>query len=312
MAFWAASTPASSVKWSSRVPVEAPEPLAAHVSTIAVANAVISDVSSVWARGIVVEAIAIRSRRIVTSPPRMRPSRRRPSSSCASSASRPEAPNFRSAPPAIFQPASTSPSSPSARWSRRGERDELGVDDRGPPRLDQRALGAGRREVARLAAEADPPALRRVEDGLDAEAVRFGRLGLLHAVAGDVRGVVEPGQHGRVRGHEHLGLADVALTRNECQRFLARPGQLVDRPHRLLSARAALSGSAPRQDSLCPSSPGAPPRARGDCATRAGTGCRWPPGTARAGTFNRRLPDPSARSPRRDRPQYAAASSERL
>src|SRR5947208_462382 len=135
MAFWAASTPASSVKWSSRVPVEAPEPLAAHVSTIAVANAVISDVPSVWARGIVVEA------------------------------------------------------------------------------------------------------------------VRFGRLGLLHAVAGDVRGVVEPGQHGRVRGHEHLGLADVALTRNECQRFLARPGQLVDRPHRLLSARAALSGSAPRQDS---------------------------------------------------------------
>src|SRR5215470_3837960 len=58
IAFCAASTPASSVKWSRRVPVEAPEPFALRDSTMAVANAVISDVSSVWARGIVVDALA--------------------------------------------------------------------------------------------------------------------------------------------------------------------------------------------------------------------------------------------------------------
>src|SRR5439155_9550416 len=42
IAFVAASTPASSVKWSRRVPVNAPEPLAPCDSTIAVTNAVIS------------------------------------------------------------------------------------------------------------------------------------------------------------------------------------------------------------------------------------------------------------------------------
>src|SRR5262249_43330160 len=177
---------------------------------------------------------------------------------------------------------------------RRGERDELRIGDGGASRLAQRALGAGGRQIAGLAPEADPPAIRRVENRLDAEAVRFGRLGLLDAVAGDVRGVVEPRQHGGVRRREHLGLADVRLTRDERQRYLARSGQLLDGSHllsdRLLSALAAPSGYGPRRGSPCLSIPGAVPRARGGCASRAGRECRWPPGTARAGTFNKRLP----------------------
>src|SRR5207247_2463550 len=60
IAFAAASTPASSVKPSRRVPVDPPEPLAPSASTIAVTNAVISVDSYVWTRGTWVGAIPTR------------------------------------------------------------------------------------------------------------------------------------------------------------------------------------------------------------------------------------------------------------
>src|SRR2546425_197943 len=90
-AFAAASTPASSVKPSRRVPVGPPEPFAPPVSTIAVTNAVISVDSSVWARGMWVDAIATRSWRMGTSPPRITPRRRSPASSPPRAASFPDA-----------------------------------------------------------------------------------------------------------------------------------------------------------------------------------------------------------------------------
>jgi hypothetical protein len=62
--------------------------------------------SSDWGLGIAVEAIAMRSWRIVTSPPRISPSRLSPASS--SSASRDDAMKPRRPPVITFQPASTS------------------------------------------------------------------------------------------------------------------------------------------------------------------------------------------------------------
>ena len=118
IALWAASTPASSVKWSSRVPVDQPEPLAALASTIAVRKLMMSVDSSVWARGMRVDATAIRSCRIVTSPPRMSPSRGSPASPPARAASFDEATKVRSAPAITLQPTSTR--SRSGTSSRRG------------------------------------------------------------------------------------------------------------------------------------------------------------------------------------------------
>ena len=112
-AFWAASTPASSVNSSRRVPVDQPEPLACRASTMAVTNAVISVDSSVCTRGMAVEIRATRSCNTVTSPPRMRPRARRPSSLPASSARRDDARNVRNPPPTTRQPLSTS-----VAWSR--------------------------------------------------------------------------------------------------------------------------------------------------------------------------------------------------
>ncbi len=107
----AASLPASSVKCSRRVHTLHPEPLASRASTIAVAEADMKVASSVWGSGIAVEAIAMRSCRIVTSPPRMRPSPLRPASSGTRSASREEVMNARRPPAITFQPASTSSAS---------------------------------------------------------------------------------------------------------------------------------------------------------------------------------------------------------
>src|SRR2546422_8690836 len=53
------------------------------------------------------------------------------------------------------------------RGGARRERDEFWIGDGGRAGLAERALGAGGREVAGLAAEADPPAGRRGEDRLD-------------------------------------------------------------------------------------------------------------------------------------------------
>ena len=111
MAACAASPPASSLKSSSRVPVDQPEPLAACASTIDVTNAVTSVDSSVCTHGIALEAMAMRSWRMVTSPPTIRPSRRSASSLSARPARREEARKVRSAPPTIVQPASTRRSS---------------------------------------------------------------------------------------------------------------------------------------------------------------------------------------------------------
>ena len=96
-----AVTPASSLKWSRRVPVDAPEPFAAWASTIDVTKAVISVDSSVCTRGRRVETIAIRSWRIVTSPPTMRPSRRSAASPSARAASRLDERNVLRAPPTM-------------------------------------------------------------------------------------------------------------------------------------------------------------------------------------------------------------------
>ncbi len=76
-----------------------------------VTNALIRVDSSVCTRGWWLDTMAIRSCRIVTSPPRIRPSRRSPSSLPASSASREEFTNVRSAPFTIVHPDSTSRSS---------------------------------------------------------------------------------------------------------------------------------------------------------------------------------------------------------
>ena len=88
-----------------------PDPLAPWASTIAVTNALISVDSSVCTAGMCEETIAIRSCSIVTSPPTMSPSRRKPSSLPPSSARREELTKVRSAPFTIVQPASTSRSS---------------------------------------------------------------------------------------------------------------------------------------------------------------------------------------------------------
>ena len=79
--------------------------------SLSISDSVIPEVDATYfvTDHIAVEAIAIRSRRIVTSPSRMSPSFRSPSSSWASAASRLEAVNVRSAPPVTFQPASTRP-----------------------------------------------------------------------------------------------------------------------------------------------------------------------------------------------------------
>ena len=117
MAACAASLPASSVRCSRRVPVDQPLPLAPRDSTMAVTKAVIMVDSSVCTRGRAVETIAMRSCRMVTSPPRMRPSRRSPSSLPASSASREEFTKVRSAPFTIVHPDSTRRSSETAQSS---------------------------------------------------------------------------------------------------------------------------------------------------------------------------------------------------
>ena len=67
--------------------------------------------SSAWGSGIALEAIATRDWRILTSPPRMSPSRFSPASSGTSSASRDDAMKARSPPVITFQPASTSSAS---------------------------------------------------------------------------------------------------------------------------------------------------------------------------------------------------------
>jgi len=77
----AASPPASSVKCSSRVQMDHPEPLASRASTMPVAEADMNAQSSAWGSGMALEAIATRDWRIVTSPPRMSPSRLSPASS---------------------------------------------------------------------------------------------------------------------------------------------------------------------------------------------------------------------------------------
>ena len=169
----------------------------------------------------------MRSWRMVTSPPTIRPSApQRRSSLPASSASREEVRNVRSAPFTIVQPASTSRSSRHAhqlrvvivaqrarlagRW---GSETNSGIGHRRLPRLGQRPRRARRAQIARLAAEADAPPARRVEHRLDAEAVRLDRLRLLHAVARDVRGVVEPREQAAVGGDEHLDLRYAGLRR---------------------------------------------------------------------------------------------------
>ncbi|PYM14177.1 MAG: hypothetical protein DMD81_18770 [Candidatus Rokuibacteriota bacterium] len=70
--------------------------------------------SSLCTRGIRVDAIAIRSSSMLTSPPTMSPRRRRPSSDPAMAASAVEHWNVRKAPVATFHPASTSARSSSA------------------------------------------------------------------------------------------------------------------------------------------------------------------------------------------------------
>src|SRR3989442_1715541 len=88
--------------------------------------------------------------------------------------------------------------------------------------LVERALDAGRREIARLAAEAEAPAAGRVEDDLQSEPVRLHGLRLLDAVAGQVRGVVEAREQRSVGGDERLDLAHVGLGTRPGQRLLGR------------------------------------------------------------------------------------------
>ncbi len=115
IALAAASTLASSVKWSRRVPVDQPEPLASLASTIAVRKLMISVDSSLWTSGMCEETSAMRSWRIVTSPPRISPRRLTAASLPARSTSREDAMKVRSAPVTTFQPACTSSSSRTSR-----------------------------------------------------------------------------------------------------------------------------------------------------------------------------------------------------
>src|SRR5438128_2591281 len=210
-AFWAASTPASSVNSSRRVPVDQPEPLACRASTMAVTNAVISVDSSVCTRGMAVEIRATRSCNTVTSPPRMRP---RPRIVIVRQRAWPR------------------------RWPR--QRDELGIDDGPLSRLGQRALGAAHGEVGRLAAEADArPAVSAREHDLKAQAVRGGRLRLLHAVGRDVRRVVQASEQRGVGGREHFDLGHARLGADELEGVLGRLRQVGGRHTRLTSGGRA-------------------------------------------------------------------------
>ena len=170
----------------------------------------------------------------------------------------------------------------------RGQGDELGIEDGALARLGERAPDALEREVAGLGAEPDPGAGGRREHHLEPQAKGLGRLGLLHAVGGDVRRVADAGEQAAVDGDEDLALADVRLGGQAFERGLGGLRELRRRDH--LSVPAAGRPSCPRPDSPWPSSPRAPRRGRAGSATRARRGCCWPPGTARAGTFSRRRP----------------------
>ena len=97
------------------------------------------------------------------------------------------------------------------RPSRSGQGAELGITHRALARLVEGTAHPRRREIAGLGAKPDEHTLRRVEGDLDAHSVHLGALGLLHAVAGNVRRVVEPGQERPVLGHEDLDLAYAGL-----------------------------------------------------------------------------------------------------
>src|SRR2546426_2038076 len=73
IAFAAASTPASSVKPSRRVPGDPPQPLAPPAPTLAGANARVSVGSSLWTRGLWGGALAPRSLGVGAAPPRDTP-----------------------------------------------------------------------------------------------------------------------------------------------------------------------------------------------------------------------------------------------
>src|SRR5439155_6113367 len=169
-----------------------------------------------------------------------------------------------------------------------GERDEVGVCDRRAAGPLERPLGARRAEVARLAAEADARPVRRREDRPDPETARLGRLRLLHAVARDVRGVVEPGEQGAVGGREDLGLEEAGLAPDVFECPLGSGGQLGGALHEALSVSAWRSRPSPRPDSPSRASRAGPRRGHGGFASPCDTGYRWPPGTARGGTFSRR------------------------
>jgi hypothetical protein len=90
--------------------------------------------------------------------------------------------------------------------------------DRGLAGLDERAPGAVGREIARLRPEAHQgPAVGPVEDRVHPEPGHLGGLRLLDPVAGDVRGVVEPGQERAVQRREDLHLAHPGLDGEACE-----------------------------------------------------------------------------------------------
>src|SRR5262249_10329850 len=109
--------------------------------------------------------------------------------------------------------------------ARPGQRAELGVAHRAPARLVEGAGDASGGEIAGLGAEAQADAVGRLDAGRDAGAVGLRALGLLHAVAGDVGGVVEAGEERPVIRHEHLGLDHAGLRAHEGEALPSRAGE---------------------------------------------------------------------------------------
>ena len=167
-----ASTPASSVNSSSRVPVDQPDPLASMASTMPVVEAVISVDSSVWTSGRCVDAMATRSWTIGDVAAEDQTQASSSSSLPASSARRRDAVKVRRAPVTTCQPASTRsrvveieeprvvvgaerpPLGPGA-----GQGDEGRIVHRGGARLRQRAPHPIGRQVGRLRPEAESRAV---------------------------------------------------------------------------------------------------------------------------------------------------------
>jgi hypothetical protein len=106
-----------------------------------------------------------------------------------------------------------------------GQAVELGVAHGGPAGLGPGPLHGGRRDVARLGAEAHAVAVRPGQDHLHAHPEGLDRRGLLEPVAGDVGGVVEPRREHPVGGDEDLGLPQPGPGPEPGEALGRRPGE---------------------------------------------------------------------------------------